>query len=193
LTEAKAEWDRQASEDRFVSRRRELEATKKELANLSGERARRLQKLKQDRETLQRNSYLDRFRLDRASVPLIGEARVTMLASYGIETAADIQRNRIASIPGFGERLTDNLLAWRSEHEKNFRFNPNEPVDPKAIAEVERELQSRQLQLVAELKRGPAQLRQIEAEILRSRVHLQPRMEEAFKTRSLAAEHAGTR
>jgi DNA-binding helix-hairpin-helix protein with protein kinase domain len=189
-TETHSEWERQASDGRFVDRRRELEATKNELANFPNERARRLQKLKQDRETLQRNAYLDRFRLDRASIPLIGEARVTMLASYGIETAADVERSRVSSIPGFGERLTDNLIAWRREHEKNFRFNPNEPVDPKAIAEVERDLQARQAQLIAELRRGPGQLRQIETEIMRARAQLQPGMEEAWRAKSLAAEQA---
>jgi len=185
---ARSDWENHGGDNRFRDRRRELEALKNELANLPDERTRRLQALNQEREKLQRSAYLDRFRLDRAEIPLIGEARVAMLASYGVETAADVDYRKVDGIPGFGQRLTKNLLAWRREHEKNFRFNSKEAIDPKVIAAMERDLNAKQVKLANELRGGPLQLRQIEVEVQRARSQLRPRLEEAWNTRSIAED-----
>lgn len=45
------------------------------------------------------------------------------LASYGIETVADIKSNVVRAVPGFGEAMTAKLLAWRKAHEDMFSYN----------------------------------------------------------------------
>jgi DNA-binding helix-hairpin-helix protein with protein kinase domain len=89
-----------------------------------------------------RQRYLDRFRIDRAKMRGIGSSRVAMLASYGIETAADIDGVNIMQIPGFGEMLTSELVRWRQGHERNFRFNSNAPIDRRALDTINRELEA---------------------------------------------------
>jgi DNA-binding helix-hairpin-helix protein with protein kinase domain len=44
--------------------------------------------------------FLDRFEIERATIPSIGPGRKQTLSSYGIETAADIKESEIAKVPG---------------------------------------------------------------------------------------------
>lgn len=84
-----------------------------------------LAKLKSSRETRQRTAYLDRFHLRHADIAGIGPAKKATLMSYGVETAADLVRTKIVSVPGFGDATAKRLLAWRSTHELRFRYNPD--------------------------------------------------------------------
>lgn len=64
--------------------------------------------------------YLERQIIAHASIPDIGTSRKAVLASFGIETAADVERHAIQRIPGFGPHLTDRLLSWRRGCEQKF-------------------------------------------------------------------------
>ncbi|HMH53871.1 MAG TPA: hypothetical protein VK548_26805, partial [Candidatus Acidoferrum sp.] len=50
-----------------------------------------------------------------ASTPLpkIGPGLKATLASYGIETAADVASRTVSAVPGFGATRTKELLLWR--------------------------------------------------------------------------------
>ncbi|MGE3424782.1 MAG: hypothetical protein AB7N24_22255 [Dehalococcoidia bacterium] len=126
-------WQREASRHAFSERLQSLDKARAELIALPEERRRRVAKLEAQREGPQRQRYLDRFRIDLARIRGIGPGRTSMLASYGIETAADVNYQQIIQIQGFGESLTSELVQWRQEHERNFRFNPNEPLDRRDI------------------------------------------------------------
>jgi DNA-binding helix-hairpin-helix protein with protein kinase domain len=68
--------------------------------------------------------YLDQFTIAKATIPDVGPGRAAKLASYGIETAADITQAALANVPGFGDHLTKRLLGWRKDVERGFRFDP---------------------------------------------------------------------
>ena len=165
LASAKAQWDavyarwrRKASVEAYAAKTAELESAKRDLLGLGEERRRRLLKLQNEREARQRERFLDRFRTDRVSIQDIGPGRKAMLASYGIETAADIEAGKIQQISGFGDVLTSKLVAWRRSHEARFHFNPGEPIDPRELAVLERELEKRRQTLTNLLSQGPATL-----------------------------------
>lgn len=80
--------------------------------------------MKSDRESRQRQAYLDQFSIRRASIPGIGPAKTATLISFGIETAADVNKSAILRISGFGDVMTRKLLAWRQGHESNFKYDP---------------------------------------------------------------------
>jgi DNA-binding helix-hairpin-helix protein with protein kinase domain len=103
-----------------------------------------------------------------------------MLASYGIETAADISRGHIAAIPGFNRMLTLELVRWRRDREATFRFNPNEPVDRRDVEAMDIELAARRKELLTALREGPASLRSLAAQIRVARERLMPLLEEAW-------------
>ena len=150
------------------------------LADLPNQRAARLLALEAGREASQLLRHLDRFRIVGANITGIGPGRASMLASYGIETAADISRKSIAAIPGFNRMLALELVRWRRDKEARFRFNPNEPVDRRDIQAMDAELAARRKELLAELREGPASLRSLAAQVRVARERLMPLMEDAW-------------
>lgn len=179
-------WHREASTNAFAERLKSLDKARIDLVDLPNERRRRLAKLEAQRESQQRQRYLDRFRIDRASIRGIGPGRTSMLASYGLETAADVDSRKIIQIPGFGEALTFELVQWRLGHERNFRFNPNELVDRRDINALDQELDARRQSLVTMLRQGPATLRKLSQEISAARSRLMPIMEKSWCSYKIA-------
>lgn len=179
-------WKREASRDAFTEKLKALEKARTEMLDLPNERDRRLAKLQAEREIRQRQRYLDRFRIDRATIHGIGVSRTAMLASYGIETAADIECSKIMQIPGFGPTLTSELVRWRQRHERNFRFNPTEPVNPHDIHVINRELEARRQNLLSILQQGPVVLQRLSHEINVARSGLMPTLEKTWTALKIA-------
>jgi predicted flap endonuclease-1-like 5' DNA nuclease len=72
-----------------------------------------------------KESYLRSWLIADASIYGIGPERSSTLASYGIETAAEISPARLYGINGIGPVLTSSLLAWRDALLRQYR----EPSD----------------------------------------------------------------
>lgn len=83
-----------------------------------------LRVLKSNRESRQRQAYLDRISIRNASISGIGPAKTATLISFGIETAADVNRSAVQRVPGFGDVMTGKLMDWRQRHESRFRYDP---------------------------------------------------------------------
>jgi DNA-binding helix-hairpin-helix protein with protein kinase domain len=67
--------------------------------------------------------FLQRHFISDASIPDIGPSRTATLASFGIETAFDIEVKAVRQIPGFGPKYTHRLVDWRRQVEARFVFN----------------------------------------------------------------------
>jgi DNA-binding helix-hairpin-helix protein with protein kinase domain len=78
---------------------------------LPDEEKRRLQQLEQNKRNAQLSRFLAKYYIARARIPKVGSARKATLASYGIETAADVVRRRIEGVPGFGPSTRPRLAA----------------------------------------------------------------------------------
>jgi len=192
-TNASAEWQRamlrwkqEASRTRFAESFKTFEVARAGFAGLPNERRQRFVHLEGQRESRQRHRYLDRFRIDRGNIHGIGPGRSSMLVSYGIETAADVDAQKILKIPGFGDALTSELVNWRKGHERKFRFNSSEPLDPRDVDELERELRAREQSLLTTLRQGPIILAQLSREITAARPRLMPTMEKAWEALKIA-------
>ena len=99
----------------------------------------------------------------------IGDSRKLTLRSFGIETAWDVKRHSILAVPGFGPALTGKLMDWRRSIEQRFRFNPNQPTDPAAIAKVHAEIALIRNNMETELLKAAGELETIKAEVLAKR------------------------
>lgn len=130
-----------------------------EYRRIDEEMARELARLKSTREARQRDAFLDRFQIRNASIPGIGPAKTATLASYGVETAADVTVAKVQAVPGFGDALTAKLVAWRRAHEASFRYNatPN-AGDAKAENAVRSAAASRRSDLEGKIRSGAAAL-----------------------------------
>ena len=69
---------------------------------------------------LQKRRYLSSFLISDATISGIGPNRKSELQSHGIDSAADIDRQRILRIQGFGPVLASNLMQWRNALLANF-------------------------------------------------------------------------
>ena len=119
------EWRTKAAAVDFASERRAILALKAQLDAVSVERAAWLQALaKPVPEAEQRLTHLAQFRIEDAGLYNIGAARMAVLRSWGVETAAETDEEMVGSIPGFGRNLKERLVNWREGLEQRFHFEP---------------------------------------------------------------------
>ncbi|WP_167332133.1 helix-hairpin-helix domain-containing protein [Pseudomonas vranovensis] len=139
--------------------RADLEDCVARYRQIEGDLANVLTKLKSTREARQRIDFLDRFLIRRATIPGIGPAKTATLASFGIETAADVTASAVRAVPGFGEAFTGKMLAWRQSHEAKFRYNTSpDPSDIQAENAARSASAARQIDLQKKLRSGLAAL-----------------------------------
>ena len=82
---------------------------------------------------------------------------------YGLETAHDLEARAILGVPGFGHMLTQKLLGWRQSIESKFVFDPTKGVDPADIADLDRTIAARKIQIERVLQAGSAELEEDQA------------------------------
>jgi DNA-binding helix-hairpin-helix protein with protein kinase domain len=81
-----------------------------------------------------RHSQLDEYLRNvsiRDNVEMISGltlSHVTLLESFGVESAYDAERMKLYGIPTIDEAMSINLVQWRAEMERRFRFNPEHGI-----------------------------------------------------------------
>ena len=70
-----------------------------------------------------------------------------MLASYGVDTAADITPVNLYHVPGIGPVFADQLVKWRAGLATRFVFDPTKPIDKLEIEKIDRGIRSRGIDL----------------------------------------------
>ena len=143
----------------FETTKQRLREQRDELASLPAMRQRREVELRSALRQKQLIRFLERHRLEDASLPGIGSGRKTLLRCYGVDDAGDVHAN--ININGIGPTLLSTLLNWRRSIERRFVFNPNQEIDPIDIRTLDHELAQKKAALVRSLSAGPQVLRQI--------------------------------
>lgn len=111
-----------SKQDQVVSRAKAAWITIESLrAQFDRELESRISALRQQHQ----DSYLRSWLIADASITGIGPGRTSTLASYGIETAADISPGRLNGISGFGPVLRSSLLAWKDSLLSHYRIPPD--------------------------------------------------------------------
>lgn len=142
--------------------RASLEADATEYRGLNEEKAKALTRLSTERHSRQLHDYLDNFLIQRATISGIGHAKTTMLASYGIESAADIKTNVILNIPGFGPATAGKLMDWRKKLEGKFVYNPApNQSDVAERSKIESDFSTRAATLARRISGGLVELNQL--------------------------------
>jgi len=139
-----------------------------------------LAEMKRNIRSLQLKQYLEKFFIDKANISGIGPIRLSTLESYGIETAADITKNKIMSIPGFGEVLSTDLVNWKKRKEKGFVFNPKQGLNPSDIAKVQGKYRKQKHSFENKLIHTPNELKSICKNIETSQATLLPIVKQKF-------------
>jgi DNA-binding helix-hairpin-helix protein with protein kinase domain len=179
-------WMKEASSQAFEAKLNELRRQRDELVKLPATRQAQYSRLVSNREAAAKKKFLDKFEISNASISGIGPAKKSMLESYGIETAADISRNAILNVPGFGPALTTRLMDWKRTVEARFRFDPNSGVDPRDVADLDQRIAQQKRDLEDSLRKGTAELHQIRNTILSRRQALEGPMRTAARSAAQA-------
>jgi DNA-binding helix-hairpin-helix protein with protein kinase domain len=154
-----ANWNKRNGVEDFLTAYRDLQAGYEEYQLVKNEEAREVNKHGEQRRGAQLESYLAGFPIEQANIKGIGPATRATLASYGIDTAANIRDGWIQNVPGVGDKLSDRLLEWRRKLESQFVYRPNlTALDQSAILQARVKAETKAAPLRAKLIAGPQNL-----------------------------------
>ncbi len=169
-------WREQATARLFARKLQDLQALRSRYQNLNNDYQQDLQRLEADQQRAQLQKFLESHFIDAAQIPGLLTTDRMALESYGIETAADVTPDALHTIPGFGQRLGRQraaaLLNWRKDLEKQFRYDPRQPLNPAAVTPLRQHYIQQRQSLERELLTGPDELNKIKTDILRQRAQI---------------------
>jgi DNA-binding helix-hairpin-helix protein with protein kinase domain len=145
----------------FQEKRQQLLAARDEWSGLAQREAKELEQLKATARARQKHLFLEGFLVEDAKIPGVGRAKKATLLSFGIETAADVEWDRVIVLRGFGHALTGEMVAWRASCERGFAFDPNRAVAPADVAAVRTTIALRRNALQAVLSTGATELQRL--------------------------------
>ena len=151
----------------FFTCKEALREVRRDLEGLPRQEQHRIAVLADDRRSEQLRLYLDRFQIRHYNISGIGASRLQTLTSYGIETAADVVRNRILAVPGFGPVNSRPLLEWRAQLESRFTYSAIPIAGEKVVeATIKADIARKSAHLRNRLAAGPRELANIAAAAL---------------------------
>ena len=106
------------------ARRGKLSASRLSLDALGRQRDAEYKRLRDQDRDIQRQQFLDTHYISKADIQGITRALKSALASFSIETAADVNYTAVAKVPGFGKVRTKRMIDWRNKINSGFRYKP---------------------------------------------------------------------
>lgn len=180
--EADRRWKREAGEGKFNEKLLELKKLKTRYESLNAEYATEKQKLQANIKQRQLHKFLDGFFIEGHRIPSIGPGRKAILTSFGIETAADIDPQKIRQISGFGEFLTGELVKWRKGLEGRFVFDPSKGIERSDIDALNQKFNKLRSEIEGALLAGPEALNREKNNALLRRQSLRSDIEAAAQS-----------
>jgi DNA-binding helix-hairpin-helix protein with protein kinase domain len=163
----------------FNLKRRKLVELRDEYQNLPSREKTELDALHSTAEQRQKMQFLDRCFIEDAAIPGVGPAKKAALRSFGIETAADVEWNKVSAVRGFGEVRTRAVVDWRNACERKFRFDSARAVSEGDRNVVRARIAVRKKQVEAEISSGANELVRFSKEAKIKANSLQPQIHAA--------------
>jgi DNA-binding helix-hairpin-helix protein with protein kinase domain len=156
---ALADWERRCGIERIESLKSTLMEAKHSFENLAGEERQKVSMYQGARRLRQLTDFLERFRIRNVKITGIGRAKEAALASYGIESAADVDLSRVLTVPGFGPVNSRPLIEWRQGLERKFVYDPQPTATDNAIlGKIRTDTAQKAAQLRQQLTSGAKEL-----------------------------------
>jgi DNA-binding helix-hairpin-helix protein with protein kinase domain len=133
-----------------------LQSAKGQYETLWGQFKSDLSQRQANQRDLQLKDFLDKILIVDEPIPNFGKNRKTLLAANGIETALDITDFNLQQLSGqgLGEKLGDQLLDWRRDQERKFRFDPNKGMPLTELRALHAKYQGQRVMLQRALRGG---------------------------------------
>ncbi|CDX34690.1 conserved hypothetical protein [Mesorhizobium plurifarium] len=196
-TEAAAQWDKahatwleRAGAGAFEKQKARIASLRQEWDALPSKRTAKLSELERNRRKAQMDRYLDNFEIAHAKIEGVGQGKKQILESYGIETALDVEWNKLMNVPGFGPKTSHKIVSWRTGLERRFVFDPKKAIDPRDIAQIDQAIMAEQKRLQGALITALEQLKQIKAQVIAVREQTLAEMERLRLAADQAAANA---
>lgn len=152
-------WRQRIGLDDLLKLKAALVSAREAYRELPNEQRALREKYQNDRRESQLHAYLDGFDIQHATIKGIGPARLVTLASYGIDTAADVSRSKLLSVPGFGETTMRGLLEWRAKLEHRFVYRAEQnDADRQEFARIQALIEAKAAPLRRKLSGGAQNL-----------------------------------
>jgi len=181
-------WIAEAGDAHFVAQLNKLRDLRWKYEKIDREFRAGLVALERTARERQQKKFLSRIGIDTCTVPRAGPGLKHALTAAGINTAADLTRNRLLGIPQLDNTLANELLAWREKQEKNFIFDPSQGIERADIKPLIHQYQPMIKPVERELLQGTLKLHRIQQDIIKKRVTLRPAVEK--RARELAQAEA---
>jgi DNA-binding helix-hairpin-helix protein with protein kinase domain len=185
---ARKEYDRlverarkEAGPEGFHARKAELTKLKAELEGIPHAEKGEIDRLHSTAHDRQKRRFLEACFLDKANISGVGPARKAALRSFGIETAADVTKNQVMQVRGFGESLTRAVLDWKASCERRFRYNPAAAVTETDRNVVRAKYIANRVTIERTLSSAPAQLQEFRRKAEAQLASLRPEIEVAAR------------
>jgi len=173
--------NKEAGPDGFHQKKEEFKKLRDELQGLPERESKEILNLQSTAQERQKQKFLERYFIESADIPGIGPARKAALRSFGIETAADVSRNRVMQIRGFGESITRALTDWKASVERRFVFNPTTAVSESDRNVVRAKFGARRNAIATILVGAPAELQRYRHMAASRASSLKPQLDQAAK------------
>ncbi|MDQ9168997.1 helix-hairpin-helix domain-containing protein [Oxalobacteraceae bacterium R-40] len=148
----------------FQKKKQELANCREEYKSLPAMEKAELDKLHATAEQRQKHQFLDKIFIEDATISGVGPTKKAALRSFGIETAADVEWNKVRAVKGFGDVLTRVVVDWRKSCERRFVFNPRLAISAADVNSVRAKIGMRKKVLETTLSAGPAELNRFRLE-----------------------------
>jgi DNA-binding helix-hairpin-helix protein with protein kinase domain len=165
---------KESSPDGFNAKLNDLTRLRDEHQGLKGIENQEINKLEKTAVARQKQKFLERFFIDSANIPGIGPARKASLRSFGIETAADVEVDKVMGVYGFGQVLTQAVIDWKKSCESRFVFDPRNAVSENDKNQVHAQIEMRRRTIEAALVHCAGELHQLQRDQSRKISELTP-------------------
>jgi len=179
-------WSKHPGNTSFLRIKAETDDLIRALGDLPNEEKRQLQRLEQNKRDFQLRRHLDRSLIANAKIRKVGSGRKAVLASFGIQTAADIDAQRISAIQGFGPALVTNLIEWQQSVARKFIFNASEPLNLHDVATVKARIANSKNELDKRIRESIKNLEQAANFAVTQRAKLTTAANQSFAAREQA-------
>ena len=171
----------------FTFLQMELLKVLEDLRNLKDGYDEEYRQLDRDKLRLQRIRFLQTQYLSEAGIEGLGPERVATLASYGIETAYDIDEKELRQNVSLWYMPINALVAWRAAVEKTFPCDPGGGIPAADVRELMRRYLYLRKTLEEKLQDGLPQLKRMAAQADSVAKLHRPRLSEAEQDFAQAA------
>lgn len=176
-----AQLQRLSQQHAFFMLRKRLLALRLEYEALAETFLRAQQGLKDQLRERQLHKFLDGFFISNTTIPSIGITRRALLLSFGIETAADVETERIRYIPSFNSKVHQELLDWRQRLQAWFVFDAKQGLDPQDVLRLKHQFAAKRMQLQSDLRAGVGQLKALRGDLQQQYQQLESVLNAAFE------------